>query len=111
MSIIGRFYFKQTQNGNLLGEFSNSGMTSIDSESATLIPPLLISLPTQKFIGEYNSTWFEDKAKFLALEIKFKYLNNDKIYTIEWKDKSGNPVFKGEGFLVDDILIGDYTVI
>jgi hypothetical protein len=98
--VLGRFYFKKTTAGNLIGEYSNSGMMSVDSEAANVVDP------GQGFLGTYRSTWLEDSScKSADLIITQKHAPN--IFTIEWF-KNGKVVFWGEGMLVDDILIGDY---
>lgn len=102
-NIIGRFYFKMTKNGNLIGEYSNSGMQSVDAELANSMSS------HQGFVGDYNSVWEEDNRSYSAtLHIKLKDPSNTKIFSLEWINKSGKPVHWGEGMMVDDILIGDY---
>lgn len=100
--VLGRFYFRQTSNGNLLGEYSNTLMNHNRTESADIISDF--NLP---FIGKYRSTWFEQSAQSLELEIEFKINSNDRIYNLTWRN-TRSVVFRGEGFLVDNILIGDY---
>lgn len=100
--VLGRFYFKQTANGNLLGEYSNTEMNLNRTEGADITS--LFSLP---FIGTYTTTWFEQSAQSLNLEIQFKVNGNNRIYSLTWTN-NGNTVFVGQGFLVDGILIGDY---
>ena len=99
--IIGRFYFKQTSNGNLIGEFSNDHSTGISTESSELF-----GCKSDGFVGKYYSTWQEDRvACFADLEIAHKHNTNNKIFTLKWTGKSG---FVGEGMLCDNILIGNY---
>lgn len=100
--ILGRFYFKQTLNGNLLGEFSNYMINQNTTESADLISEF-----DQMFIGNYRATWFGHMAESLDLEIRFKSNENNRIYSLIWS-KNQEIIFIGEGFLVDNILIGDY---
>jgi len=100
--VLGRFYFKQTANGNLLGEFSNTGMQVNRTESADITSRF--NLP---FIGTYRSTWFEQNEQSLDLEIQYKIDSNNRIYTLIWSN-NGAITFVGEGFVVDSILIGDY---
>ncbi len=99
--VIGRFYFKQTINGNLIGEFSNNGTLKNYTESADL------NSDTRKdvYVGVYDSTWHEDKACFAKLEITKKH---DSIFTLKW---IGEGSFEGEGMLCDNILIGNYWSI
>lgn len=102
--IIGRFYFRQTNNGNLLGEFSNNVMSGNSTESADRIPGSL----EINFIGNYNSTWFGHEAQFLHLNISPKRGTNETIFSLIWTDSNGNPNFRGEGFISDNLLIGNY---
>lgn len=100
--VLGRLYFKQTINGNLLGEYSNTEMDQNRTESADITS--VFNLP---FIGTYTSTWFEQSAQTLELTIGFKDETNNSIYTLIWIDSRG-VLFRGEGILVDNILICDY---
>ncbi len=55
--VNGRFYFKQTSNGNLIGEFSNDhSQNEISTESADL------KIANGNYLGEYYSTW-QEKGK------------------------------------------------
>ena len=101
--IIGRFYFKRTQNGNLLGEFSNNVILRNSTESADIIEPL------DGFRGKYYTTWQENgESIFALLTIGFKDNTGNSIYQLSWTDNDGNTMFIGEGFLFDGILVGDY---
>jgi len=97
--IIGRFYFKQTTNGNLIGEFSNNHSTGISTESCELRER------KGDYLGDYESTWQENGKPILAqLTISPK---PNGLFILEWR-KGPMCIFKGEGMLCDDILIGDY---
>lgn len=97
--IIGRFFFKKTSNGNLVGEWSNSHGTQVFSESADLMEP-----GADTYLGDYASTWQENKKPIFAiLTIRKKGLG--PLFTLEWRGTSN---FDGEGMLCDNILIGDY---
>ena len=100
--VNGRFYFKRSVNGNLTGEFSNNKSTGISSESAEA------TNTTVDFVGEYNSTWWEDRtASSAVLKISVKPGTNGSIYSVIW-ERNSSPVFIGEAMLCDNILIGDY---
>jgi hypothetical protein len=106
MAIYGRFYFKKTTNGNLIGEYSNNGMDCNQTESADLN---IQSESKDHFVGEYKSTWREGNSPILMeLTIKFKPGSNEQIFDLEWK-RNKKVEFRGQGFLCDNILIGDYT--
>jgi hypothetical protein len=101
MKIKGRFYFKKTQSGNLLGEFSNNDTLTNFTESADLVSNEKI----ESFEGTYNSSWQENGTPHFA---KLKILKkSNSIYSLEWTKKKPPHNF-GEGFLVDGMLIGNY---
>ena len=101
--IAGRFFFKKTDNGNLIGEFSNNDPSSkISTESADLQP----EIHNSGFIGTFHSTWQEAGKPFFAV-LTISQKTNSKLFTLEW-NRNNEPIFKGEGMLVDGVLIGDY---
>ena len=102
-NIIGCFYFKKTQNENLLGEFSHNKSHIILTESADIIKSI------DNFVGEYHTTWQENtKIYFSKLQISHKAKSGGKIYKLIWLSDKGDIIFFGKGFLVDGILIGSY---
>ena len=101
-NIIGRFYFKRTANGNLIGEYSHDTSINNSTESVDLIKSI------DGFVGNYESSWIELSSSVKStLTIKHRAGTNKRIFSLVWKIKN-KPVFWGEGFLCDDILIGDY---
>ncbi len=102
---IGSFYFKQTPSGNLIGEFTNSIMEDIITESADKKPG------TKGFNGEFVSSWVEyEVAHVTLLTIKGPTPNGK--FSLHWEPVSdGTSRFKGEGMIVDGILIGYYKSI
>lgn len=102
-NLIGCFYFKQTINGNLIGEFSNNKSPGIYTESSDSLEN------TGNYLGKYYSTWQENgKPKNAVLEISQKLNTENKIFSLTWRNSKGISVFKGEGMLCDNTLIGDY---
>ena len=102
-TISGRFYFKQTSNGNLIGEFTNYQSDRIFTESADQSA----SSGNCPYLGQYNSTWQENGKSCLAdLEISPTNGSNE-IFSLTWREK-GRTIFVGGGMLCDNILIGDY---
>lgn len=102
--ISGRFYFRQTQNGNLIGEYSNQNSTRNVSESAN--QTVDSDFP---FVGTYNSTWFEDNpraAESMTLVISLIPGTRD-IYRLIWSNGKQDAFF-GEAFIAEDLLIGNY---
>ena len=100
-NLIGRFYFKRTGNGNLLGEFSNCFLKGNSTESADLIRNV------EDFEGEYNSSWQEGGSSLFAKLFIEKKVNCKGIYTLRW-ERNGTIIFWGEGLICNDVLIGDY---
>jgi hypothetical protein len=95
--IKGRFYFKQTSNGNLIGEWSN-----YESEPATESADLLGDYNTStQFVGTYNSTWQENGVGIFS-KLRISNTAPSKKFTLKWDN------FEGEAMLCDNILIGDY---
>lgn len=107
INLLGKFYFKKTTNGNLLGEFSNNIDNIILTESADLDQD-----DSESYLGDYNSTWQQNgKPCFANLKISQKPGIRNKIFILNWKVKGGILIFKGEGMLCDNILIGDYQKV
>ncbi len=105
--LIGSFFFKKTQNGNLIGEFSNNQSDIISTESADRTDPSDFS----DFVGVYNATWQQNGETFFrTLSISLKQNNLHRIYELRWVDSNRHPTFYGEGFLVENILIGHYRI-
>jgi hypothetical protein len=101
--IIGNFYFKRTSSGNLLGEYTNKKNKEIYSESA-----ILKSEKSNTFKGKYNTTWLEGNVGDSHTGIlDISEAKGDK-YDLTWS-YSGAVQFWGQGFVVDDILIGFYV--
>ena len=102
MGIIGQYYLKKTDNGNIVGEFSNNLSDGVYSMSGDLLEG------GEQFIGTYRVTWREkNEAIFTYLEISYLYDNN-KLFKLVWKDNKKRELFEGEGMLCDDLLIGNY---
>lgn len=100
--IKGRFYFKRTVSGNLIGEFSNDTSLGNSTESADRV-----GIDHGNFIGYYTTTWQENNTPILSqLKISLKG-GAVNLFTLEWV-VNGKIKFKGEGLVVDDLLIGNY---
>jgi len=101
-NLFGRFYFKKTTNGNLLGEFSNNFSEGVSTESADKIEG------SESYIGVYNTTWQEKGIiHFAKLYISQKKETQNLIFALEWKEKDAL-IFVGEGMYCDNILVGNY---
>ena len=98
--MIGNFYYKQSANGNLLGEFSNNSTSSVIPDSC-----LLISIFQENFVGSYQSTWIENENSSGIFTLEIQKLSNQK-FKLTWQNNE--ITFLGEGFIVDNMLIGFY---
>jgi len=97
--IRGRFYFKKTTNGNLIGEWSNYEDAHIYTEGADAKLP-----GNENYDGYYFSTWQENGVpQFAELEIK----RDGSKFSMVWRENETNK-FVGEAMLCDNVLIGDY---
>lgn len=99
-NLIGRFYFKQTDNGNLIGEYSHNTSEFISTESAERVSE------TDGFVGEYQTSWLSDDGAIASTLTIQQSDRSNRIFTLRWVYEGG--FFIGEGFLVDGMLIGDY---
>lgn len=106
--IFGRFYYKKTISGNLLGEFSNNTSESNSTESADLILKSEDFKEENKgsFIGTYRGTWLE-KNKSVECIIRIKAKTTHNIFSVTW-ESNGTIFFWGEGLIVDSIFVGNY---
>mgnify|MGYP001557141211 CR=1 FL=1 len=106
-NFVGSFYFKQTVNGNLIGEYANNNDKFISTESATNNN----HSNACNFIGLYDSTWFDTEMHHANLKIDRRENTNNKIFILRWTDVGGQPNYEGEGFQVGDKLIGYYRKV
>jgi hypothetical protein len=105
--IIGRFYLRLTDSGNLLGEWSNNQSQRNRTEGANRTA----GIDVKSFVGEYDSVWLEDTIPVQgSLVIQPKTGSFDQL-SVQWTPVNGSPngsPFWGEGMLVNGMLIGDY---
>ena len=100
----GSFWLRLTSSGNLIGEFTNNANTRIFSESADAVEPVDL----ESFEGDYISTWQEDRA---PLGANLKITQAGQKFNLIWtRIDNGSIIFRGEGFLVGDLLIGHYEI-
>lgn len=110
----GRFYFKLTSNGNLLGEYSNNDQNCLRSltESARR---LAFESKDQGFVGNYISAWYEDidhQAVSADLVISLKP-RCENIFLVRWTPREGEEtsikcIFFGEAMIGEGMLVGNY---
>lgn len=103
---IGNFYFEQTENLNLLGEYTNTGMRTIDVETANVLEDNEDSLA---FSGKYQTVWFDDvKPVNCILDIIAHETPNK--YKLTWTINN-RVLFTGEGFVRKGVLMGFYRSV
>ncbi|MBY8963342.1 hypothetical protein KJK34_11310 [Flavobacterium sp. D11R37] len=106
--IIGSFYLQLTINGNLTGEFVNQHSQRAATESADRRSGAI-----DRFVGTYNSTWFDGQAQNMTLTINEKRDNAGdillNIFRLRWSDGNNRTVFVGKGFLANNMLLGVYA--
>ncbi|KGO92130.1 hypothetical protein [Flavobacterium subsaxonicum] len=108
-TIIGSFYLKPTDNGNLTGEFTNNRLFTVATENATLVEK-----GTEPFIGKYSSTWDGvDGPATGNLTIAFieSTVPSNVKYKLVWTDWDGTVLFTGEALLAEGLLIGHYVSV
>jgi len=111
----GRFYFKLTANGNLLGEYSNNDCSRSFPESASRFPAGNLF---DGYEGSYISTWYEEgqgRAFSADMSIIPKH-GCVNIFTVNWRPRPGDisstqDVFFGEAMLADNMLVGNYQMV
>jgi len=110
-TIIGRFFFKLTTNGNLIGEYSNNKSTRCVTEAANRIFAVEDAEQITQFSFEasYESVWRESANNGVCSNLKVEGKKGcPGIYSLVWKALNGKVQFEGEGMLCDDVLIGNY---
>ena len=99
MEIRGWFYFKLTESGNLIGEFSNNRINIIIPHTAQVIGD------NNNFIGIFNNEWRQDNVD-IDMTLTIRNEINNRV-SLEWNEGI-NIIYRGLGTIVDGILIGNY---
>ena len=109
-ALIGCFFFRLTDYGNLIGEFSNNCSSRPQTESADRLEDATVSAG---FIGVFRSTWQEeagDPPLSARLIIDPKPATTG-IYTLHWVPEAPSTThFHGEAMVVEKLLIGWYRI-
>jgi len=101
----GRFYFRLTDAGNLLGEYSNTDLAATRPESALRKH----SSHRDGFRGEYVSTWIEPPRDGVVANLKIQPKSAPSTQlSLVWTDAVGKTIFEGEAFVNDGLMIGNY---
>lgn len=101
--IIGCFYFKKTQSGNLIGEFSNNGIDTFITECANIKEGFEVN----NYDAEYITTWLEDFNPHIA---ELKIIKTEKKFKLKWCHLNKETIiFEGTAILESNILIGKYN--
>jgi hypothetical protein len=104
--IVGSFYLRKTDSGNLLGEFTNNARFTVSTENADLK-----EAGDVPYVGRYLSTWLEGDVPHTA-ELVIDHLDNaeacGKHYKLVWNDLHKGPIYEAEALLAEDVLVGHY---
>lgn len=107
--IIGSFYLKPTDDGNLAGEFTNSRLFTIAKEKATLLEK-----GSAPFIGRYFSVWngvYGPASGILTVSFIESTVPSNVKYNLVWADEDGTELFRGEALVAKGMLIGHYVSV
>ena len=108
-TIIGSFYLRLTDSGNLVGEFTNSRLFTIATESANRIEK-----GNEPFIGTYFSKWdglYGLASGMLTISYIQSTVPSNVKYNLVWRDEKGEVLFTGEALLAEGMLIGHYVSV
>lgn len=104
--IVGSFYLRPADGGNLLGEFTNNVRFTITAEKASLK-----EAGDRPFTGRYLSTWLEGDGIHTA-ELVIDHLKDaeykDVKYHLVWNDLEKGPIYEAEALLAEGVLVGHY---
>lgn len=103
--IIGSFYLKKTEGGNLTGEFTNNVLFTVTSEYA-----VLEEAGDGLYVGRYNSTWTEN-GKTCRAQLIIERMPNTEKYKVLWIDAETGPVYTAEAFLAEGMLVGHFVSV
>lgn len=98
--IIGRFFFKRLANGDLEGCYSSNLLFTIENHRAKP------QNESRGFIGLYSCTWLENEGVVESTLTITQKQGSNNLFSLHWQGLNFN--FWGEGFIANDILIGDY---
>ena len=105
--IVGSFYLRKTESGNLLGEFTNNVRFTVSTENANLQEAGDIP-----YEGRYLSTWLEGDEPHTA-ELIIDHLKDvnscGKQYKLVWNDLQKGPIYEAQALLAEDVLVGHYV--
>ncbi|MDQ1161216.1 hypothetical protein QE422_001584 [Chryseobacterium sp. SORGH_AS 447] len=99
----GFFYFRLTNNGNLVGEFFNDADTSIRTESADTINN------ENRFDNSYLSTWREgNTSEIVNLNIRISD-SNRRVFDLVWfRNNEDIAIFRGQAIEIEENLLSGY---
>ena len=106
MKVKGKIAYRKTSSGNLIGEFAQDGTAKVYGSAANRIDSDSSNpnnLAPDRFAGTYRETWIEEgETQATTSDLTITYLPNGQAYELVG-DK-----FKGKGYLVGDLLVGNY---
>lgn len=107
-SFSGQFYFKLTEEGNLLGEYSHQGTSTIRPECA-----MRVTGAKNDYAGDFLTAWYEqntDNAMLAGLRVRPKPQDSHS-FTLLWMEhKTSRILFTGEATLKNGAIVGHYAL-
>ncbi|OYQ32136.1 hypothetical protein CHU92_14790 [Flavobacterium cyanobacteriorum] len=105
--IVGSFYLRKTEDGNLKGEFTNNTLFTLSGEYA--VPK---DTGADPFVGRYLSSWSEKGEPHSAELVIEPIASNESCsdrYKLVWIDNAAGITYEAEAFVAEGMLIGHYV--
>jgi len=106
MSITGSFVFRDEGDGCLSSKYINRGLASPLVECSKINK----RTTNEKFCGEYFSVWLDSPTDPNSSSLDISK-NAGDFYDLTWTDLGGTIIYKGQGMLFGDLLVGCYWSI
>ena len=95
-TVKGVVQYTISKDGLLTGLWANGGPTYNEiAQKLNMEPGKEIPLE-----GTYKVVWLQDNAERVDATLEIKVVNPKKYYTLEWRNKQGNHMFSGHGYLL-----------
>lgn len=102
---FGCFHFFKLANGRLEGGYTNNTLRTVLNE---------VAVPRDEFnrgfVGVYDSTWIDRDGNPASgvLTIEFIINTANQKFSLRWSGVNNTGDFIGEGYIINNMLIGNY---